>query len=68
MTINKHETILNVYDNDDALIRTNTANMYFIYPAEGKLLRNIYTGFTTDKYVALTSKDKISNYEEIDKE
>jgi len=68
MIIHMHETISNIYDEKQKLIKSSTSKSYIVYPEEDKILKNKLNGLTTDTYFGVSSLDAVQNFEEIDKE
>lgn len=67
MKIEIRQTISNTLDENRKLIRTSTVESTVIYPADGKLIKNIKTGKVYSGYLCLSAKEKVSDFIEIDR-
>lgn len=66
MTVKIIQTITNVLDENRNITKTSTTEAYILCPDAGKALKNIRTGKVYEYYINLGSRDKTSEYIEID--
>lgn len=66
MKIQIHQNISNLLDSNRNLIQSNISESYIIFPEEGKVIENIKTGQLYKGFVSVGTKNKLSNFREID--
>lgn len=66
MKIEIRQTISNTLDENRKLIKSSTVESTILFPAEGKAIKNVKTGKIYSGYICLSSKEKTSDFIEID--